>query len=404
MKILIISPHFPTPDVYSNLVNDPRSKFLLRYALSWTRSGCAVTVLHTPPKYPLAFKTITKLAKLLRVLGRFNLGRFVQNKNALVTKSYDYQGISIHRKGVLKIFPGSDFFGGQLKNVVKFFKKEISSHNFDIVICDYLSPSIKIADLLGLIESSNVFAILHQTDIKYFHNNKHLYVNYLKSLNGVLFRSKTIQKAFVQEVTSLKSQDILLSGVPDEIKFGKPRESVRKFLYVGTLRKSKNIHNILFAFQKVRDQFLKNITLDIVGDGEYYEDLVALTNKLGIQDNVTFLGRRNHKEVFEIMRESDVFVMVSKETFGMVYVEAMSQGCIAIGAEGEGIDGVIVNNQNGFLTPLNDVNRLENLLLKILRLPTKDIVSISSQAISTSKQLTDSELANSILCYFRKNM
>ena len=49
------------------------------------------------------------------------------------------------------------------------------------------------------------------------------------------------------------------------------------------------------------------------------------------------------------MEESDVFAMVSSpETFGLVYIEAMAKGCVTIGSKGEGIDGVIVNNENGF--------------------------------------------------------
>ena len=53
--------------------------------------------------------------------------------------------------------------------------------------------------------------------------------------------------------------------------------------------------------------------------------------------------------------QSDVFVLPSvNETFGMVYLEAMSQGCIPIGTSGEGIDGIIENGKNGYLCDRNN--------------------------------------------------
>lgn len=49
------------------------------------------------------------------------------------------------------------------------------------------------------------------------------------------------------------------------------------------------------------------------------------------------------------MLASDCFIMISKnEAFGLVYLEAMSAGCITIASRGEGFDGVIIHGVNGF--------------------------------------------------------
>lgn len=40
-----------------------------------------------------------------------------------------------------------------------------------------------------------------------------------------------------------------------------------------------------------------------------------------------------------------------REGFGMVYLEAMSCGCITIGTEGEGIADFIISGKNGILVP-----------------------------------------------------
>ena len=59
--------------------------------------------------------------------------------------------------------------------------------------------------------------------------------------------------------------------------------------------------------------------------------------------------------------------MVSSfETFGLVYLEAMATGNIVIGAKGEGIEGIIKNNINGFLCTPRDKKELAQTLARII--------------------------------------
>ncbi|MGE5342890.1 MAG: glycosyltransferase family 4 protein [Candidatus Omnitrophota bacterium] len=105
----------------------------------------------------------------------------------------------------------------------------------------------------------------------------------------------------------------------------------------------------------------------IIGDGEERNRLETLTDELGIRDRVTFLGTLPHDDVLTHMNRSHIFVLASEmETFGLVYLEAMAAGNVVIGSVGEGIDGVIENETNGFLVPSDDVESLKNILNKIL--------------------------------------
>jgi len=55
-------------------------------------------------------------------------------------------------------------------------------------------------------------------------------------------------------------------------------------------------------------------------------------------------------EVLKAMRASHLFLMPSvQETFGLVYLEAMASGCVVIGHQGWGIDGVVEEGVNGYL-------------------------------------------------------
>ena len=61
--------------------------------------------------------------------------------------------------------------------------------------------------------------------------------------------------------------------------------------------------------------------------------------------------------------ESDIFVMPSRyETFGLVYVEALSQGLPVIYTRGQGFDGQIPDGEVGYSVKCNDVNEIAEKL------------------------------------------
>jgi glycosyltransferase involved in cell wall biosynthesis len=100
------------------------------------------------------------------------------------------------------------------------------------------------------------------------------------------------------------------------------------------------------------------------------------------------------------MIDADVFAMVSKpEAFGLVYVEAMSKGCITIGTKGQGIDGVIQHGENGFLCEARNVLALKNLFVEINQMSYDDKLRIATKAINTASSLTDGKVA---LDYLKK--
>jgi glycosyltransferase involved in cell wall biosynthesis len=187
----------------------------------------------------------------------------------------------------------------------------------------------------------------------------------------------------------------MFSGVPAKIRLGHYRRIVTRFLYVGTLRYSKNVHKIIQAFAiSSLDAWC---SLEIVGSGPDEEELKQLPFTLDLARRVTFLGKVSREKVFERMKKSDCLIMVSKETFGMVYIEAMSQGCIVVAAKGQGIDGIIVDGENGFLAPLNDTNALAKIIYRISRLNENEVSRLSKNAIATAAQMTDDVLAYNLL-------
>ena len=157
-------------------------------------------------------------------------------------------------------------------------------------------------------------------------------------------------------------------------------------LTVATLIKRKNIDLIIKAFKEVSKKF-EDIKLTVVGDGVEREKLEKYVKELDIQTKVEFTGQMKNSEVHEIMQKSKIFLLPSvNEGFGIVYPEAMHNGCITIGTKNEGIDGFIVDGVNGFLVK-PELDDIENKLSYVLENENK-LNDIIEQAKKDAKSLT----------------
>jgi glycosyltransferase involved in cell wall biosynthesis len=166
---------------------------------------------------------------------------------------------------------------------------------------------------------------------------------------------------------------------------------------VSSLIERKKIETILNALAALKDRI--HWTYTIIGDGELRPALETLAAELGIRDRVNFKGIMPRGQVIQLMNRSHIFVLVSYlETFGLVYLEAMASGNIVIGSKGEGIDGIIQHEKNGFLSPAGEVQGLAAILEKIIfQLQENQLEDILDNAYHTIKQYTDKNAAQNYL-------
>lgn len=136
----------------------------------------------------------------------------------------------------------------------------------------------------------------------------------------------------------------------------------RAVISVGTLKARKCMDRTLTAFARLADDY-PDATLTIVGIGEMEAQLRARIAEMGLERRVTLTGGLPHAQVLARMAESDLFVLPSwGEGYGIVYIEAMAAGCIAVGAKGEGIEDTITDGVNGFLVPAGDEKATERVM------------------------------------------
>ena len=94
-------------------------------------------------------------------------------------------------------------------------------------------------------------------------------------------------------------------------------------LYVGRLHPDKNVELLIRAFHRLHATH-RDTLLWIVGEGYLKGDLQALTTALSVEDATRFFGHVPNEGLTRFYERANVFVLPStKETFGMVAVEAM---------------------------------------------------------------------------------
>lgn len=121
--------------------------------------------------------------------------------------------------------------------------------------------------------------------------------------------------------------------VPDR-SHGRPL----RILYVGDLSPNKNLRNLVRAIEILN--CWRPCRLTLVGSGGADENWVR--TRVGVGDNlVEWKGRLSEPDVLQHeYRQHDLFAMPSlRETFGVVYLEALSQGLPILHSRGEGVDG-----------------------------------------------------------------
>ncbi|MGN1372253.1 MAG: glycosyltransferase family 4 protein [Candidatus Coprovivens sp.] len=247
--------------------------------------------------------------------------------------------------------------------------------------------SIQYIDKLNL--KCKKIAILHYSDILEDKRNSS-FSKQLKKFNYIFTRSKNIKDYFVSKKINNIQEDIIFSGAPTHNQYIKRNFSTKKFniLYVGKLIKRKNADLLLKAIKKIDLNKINKVT--IIGEGPEEKKYKKLCKKLKLENYVEFIPKVKREKILEYMDNSEIFVMPSVgETVGLVYLEAMSRGCLTIATRKEGIDGIIINEKNGYLVEPNSIESIAKTINGIFSSNVARLKSISDNALKSSKKFSE---------------
>lgn len=265
--------------------------------------------------------------------------------------------------------------------------------NIDLVI-SHMNFGASLANIIYKKFNIPFVYIMHEGDFRTLNRQSDIFQHALSIYTRSVALDAKLNKF------GIKSDGVIYSGIDAQLivkrDFNRLRqEKIFKFISVNRLEKRKNIDKTL----EVLAQLPKNIRYEyiIIGDGSERKNLENKINYLGLGDTVKMLGFKDRSFCLESLRKSDVFIMPSDpETFGLAYLEAMASGCLVICAKGCGVDGLIVNNFDGYAVEARDVQALKNVLINIC---TYDQSKILENSYLTIQKYT---LENAQLNYAEK--
>ena len=151
-----------------------------------------------------------------------------------------------------------------------------------------------------------------------------------------------------------------------------------RIIYIGNFTNNKNVVRLGEAVLNLRNTpGLEDVTLTLVGGGHNEDDRVEIMIN-SHPDVFRFAGKIFDMSILcSLLREHRVFAMPSiNETFGLVYIEALSQNLPVLYTKGQGIDGLFDDTIGIGVNPLSvqDIsNALKILLLDSAKFSNKRV-------------------------------
>lgn len=345
----------------------------------------------------------------------FIFNTFLRKRETYKNGYYENAGIKIFNKNFILPFKKESVLRAYKKYVKPLKGKTpdeiIDMEDFDVIL-GHMPSGIMCADIISKEYNIPMLLAVHSSDIKVMTDFryslfKERMISAYRRANCILPRSFWLKDKIRKIIPDLTHPvEIIYSGIPleytklneERILNGEHKFNPKKpkILAVSSLIKRKNIKTLILAYKKLIKKY-PGAVLEIIGDGELKEKLEILNIKYKL--NIKMPGSLSNKQVLEKMKEYDIFVLPSKnETFGMVYMEALSTGMAVCCTKNSGIDGIIKDGENGYLFKPN-VKGIYEALNKILSLKPKQFLEISKNAFTTSKMFS---YENSIKNYLEK--
>jgi glycosyltransferase involved in cell wall biosynthesis len=261
----------------------------------------------------------------------------------------------------------------------------------DVIICHLFNSYFLFHKLSKLLNVPLVTGI-HMSDIQISKNPffRWRQQRIFRRSQAFACRSHRIQELFSREFPEFMERSFLaLSGIPGKymelpVPSAAPSPKV-KIITVSRLIKKKQIDKVLLSLSTLNLGDL-DWSYTIIGEGPEKEKLRRLAQQKGISDKVDFRGQQGRDTVIKEMLEHDVFILPSfYETLGLVYLESLACGCITIGSEYEGIDGVIHSGKNGFLCNPYKIQSIKDTLYLALTMSDSKRRAMIKNGLNTAK-------------------
>lgn len=291
---------------------------------------------------------------------------------------------------------------GEIRNVLKeqsisyFPMSKLSYYELKKVIDKYSPDIIHGHDIRGAIYAScfanraMIVHTIHGNDIRMRKLSFKSWLYYISSRKAchIFWVSESCLKQYYYSKRIMNKSSVLYNVINiNEVK-RKINEDKSTYnydaIFLGRIAYPKNPQRLIRVARLVVRE-IPDFKLVIVGSGDQLEEIKSLVREYGIQNNIDFKGFMSNP--YKILCDSKVMIMTSDwEGTPMVALEAMAIGIPIVSTPTDGMNDVVKNGYNGFLS--FDEKELSQYISKIVT--NDDLRSkLSKHQVIESNQMND---------------
>ncbi|WP_287584480.1 glycosyltransferase family 4 protein [Candidatus Borrarchaeum sp.] len=291
-----------------------------------------------------------------------------------------YSNTSYQNKANLRYRPIQIYF-----NPYKVYRKDFWEDFFIKKATMYLNREKQNIDLvighgLNAIPGINVglptVTTMHGVD-RWISNPPKLRKILLRKSNKIIAITKRVQSQLIEKGVDEKKISVIYNGVDfndiDNTKL-KSKDFLEKYginpdkriiLSVHNFNKVKNTMRIIQSFINIKRGY-DDYQLVFIGDGPEKRYYVNYIKRKKIKD-VYFIGKLFKTDLYPFYKVADVFLMPSlRESWGIVFFEAMAAKCAVILSKNCGVTEIIENNKDGIIVDPNSQPEIDNALKTLI--------------------------------------
>ena len=213
-----------------------------------------------------------------------------------------------------------------------------------------------------------------------------------------LTRQTVIEKYGIDpaKVTTVHNAVIPLSQELLDVQVNKPKEKIVTFL--GRITMQKGPEYFVEAAAKVL-KLDHNVRFVMAGSGDMMDKMINLAAERGIADRFHFPGFQKGKQVYEMLKASDVYIMPSvSEPFGISPLEAMQMGVPSIISKQSGCAEILTNV---IKTDYWDIDAMADAIYSIISYPAM-YNQLREDGLAEVNQITWDKAGRKVIDIYRK--
>ncbi|HEX8022980.1 glycosyltransferase family 4 protein [Mucilaginibacter sp.] len=397
MTIALVTPYFPD----EHTIDSGIANHYLLLAQSLAAKGNKVIVLHIRPRYkdePDTFnkyklaENITVLIHKVKVPALIN--KLFKSKWAIIDFALKIRSMRVTSQVLNKIIQQ---YGVEVIETTSYF----SLCYFSLYKKIKAPMAVRVSTTFSQIMNehypfkSRVMDVIAKMEISFIKRNKYVITH---------AHSHALELERLYDIAP-KRFEIIPHGINLPVITEHPTAGpVIKILYTGRLEYRKGTDVLLAAIPLVLQQN-PGILFELIGNdhGNDYQNTFKANNSDNVLQKVIFSGKVDHKTLSQAYQTCDIFVAPSRyESFGLIFIEAMSYGKPVIGCNVGGVSEIITDKYNGLFAEPGDAQSLADKIIQLVNNgDLREQMGLNARKTVEDK-FTGGQLADNSLAYYNK--